>query len=477
MAKAGALDSAPSVEASATAEIRRPNIIYILADDLGYGDLGAYGQRKIQTPGLDSLADEGVRFTQHYAGSSVCGPSRASLLTGLHSGHSPIRGNPVWTNSGKPVDLKPDDITIAEMLQENGYHTAAIGKWGMSESPEQDNLHLPSMPNQQGFDYFYGLKTHLDAHHYYWHRLFENNEPFELTGNDYKKNEGVYIHDLFTEKAIEYVEKQDGQQPFFLYLSYMIPHLAVTVPEDSKQQYLKLGWPERKMNTDGHYRNDPEGNTAYAGMVSRMDRDIARLMETLQKKGIDQNTLVIFTSDNGHEYDTGFFDSNGPLRGKKRDLYEGGIRVPFIAKWPAQITPGTESDHVSAFWDMMPTFCEFAEAESCPSNDGVSMRKALFGVQGQAQHSHLYWEFNEREGPIQAVRQGDWKLIKKYRKPLELYNLAEDVSEANNLATSKPELAEQLSQLADASRTYHPEFTLRKLPNPYKKKKVENNND
>ncbi len=449
----------------------RPNIIYILADDLGYGDLGAYGQTKTRTPNLDMMAEQGIKFTQHYAGSSVCGPSRASLLTGLHSGHSPIRGNPLWTNSGTPVDLKPQDFTIAEMLQSHGYKTAAIGKWGMSEAKEEEGKHLASMPNQQGFDYFYGLRTHTEAHHYYWHRLFENNQPLVLEGNDYMKNEGIYLHDLFTNKALEYVTQQTSEQPFFLYLSYMIPHFAMTVPEDSKQQYLTLDWPKRMLNTEGHYRNDPEGHTAFAGMISRMDRDIGRLMALLKQQGLDDNTLVIFTSDNGHEYDKGFFDSNGPLRGRKRDLYEGGIRVPLIAKWPAKIKANTESEHISAFWDMMPTFCELAGGNVCPSTDGISMVKALTGEQGQSVHPYLYWEFNERFGPLQAVRQGDWKLVKKYKKPLELYNLSNDISESTNVAMQHPKITGELAKLIDGARTYHPEFTLRKLPDPYSKKK------
>ena len=449
----------------------RPNIIYIMADDMGYGDLGVYGQEKINTPNIDKLATDGIRFTQHYAGATVCGPSRASLLTGLHGGHSPIRGNPGWTNSGGVVDLKSDDITIAEMLKLSGYKTAAIGKWGLSETKETgEGDWLSAMPLQQGFDYFFGLKGHGAAHHYYWHRLFENNTPFELTGNDHMNNEGVYTHDLFTEKAIEYVQKQNEEQPFFLYLAYTIPHLALTVPEESKQQYLDLGWPKRMMNTQGHYRNDPEGNSTYAGMVSRMDRDIGQLLAALRLQGLDENTLVIFTSDNGHEYDKEFFNSNGPLRGSKRDLYEGGIRIPFIAKWPGKIKANTTSNHISAFWDMMPTFCELSQAKQCPVTDGVSMTKSLLGDETQEKHEYLYWEFNESKGPLQALRKDDWKWIKKHNKQPELYNLSDDIGETVNLAKQKLELVAQLSTIVESARTYHPEFTLKKLPSPYQKK-------
>ncbi|MFT5294306.1 MAG: arylsulfatase A-like enzyme [Colwellia sp.] len=443
-----------------------PNIIYIMADDMGYGDVGAYGQTKINTPNIDQLAKDGMRFTQHYAGSTVCGPSRASLLTGLHSGHSSIRGNPKWTNSGQPVDLKPDDITLAEMLKDNGYNTAAIGKWGLAEGEDPE---LKAMPLQQGFDYFYGLKTHVEAHHYYWHRLFENNSAIVLKDNNYIDNTGIYTHDLFSAKAIDYVKKQDNNTPFFLYLAYTIPHLALTVPEDSKQQYLDLNWPKRMMNTQKHYRNDAEGNTTYAGMISRMDRDIGTLLKALKEQGLTENTLVIFTSDNGHEYDRGFFNSNGEFKGKKRDLYEGGIRIPFIVKWPGKIAAKSTSDHISAFWDMMPTFCELAGGKSCPKTDGISMVNELKGQDDQQQHQSLYWEFNEGKGPLQALRKGDWKLVKRYKKPAELYNIVQDKGEANNIALSNPERVKNMLIEINNSRTVNPEFTLEKLPSRWKK--------
>lgn len=450
--------------------VTQPNIIYIMADDMGYGDVGVYGQEKIKTPNIDKLAGDGMRFTQHYAGATVCGPSRASLLTGLHGGHSPIRGNPGWTNSGGVVDLKPEDVTIAQMLKSTGYNTAAIGKWGLSETKETSGDDwLSAMPLQQGFDYFFGLKGHRAAHYYYWHRLFENNTPFELKNNDYMNNKGVYTHDLFTDKAIDYVKKQDSEKPFFLYLAYTIPHLALTVPEESKEQYLDLGWPKRMMNTKGHYRNDAEGNITYAGMVSRMDRDIGKLMKTLKEQGLDDNTLVIFTSDNGHEFDRGFFNSNGPLKGSKRDLYEGGIRIPFIARWPGKIKENTSSDHISAFWDMMPTFCDLAGANKCPTTDGISMKKSFFSQSGQQKHEYLYWEFNESRGPLQALRNDNWKLVKRYKKPIELYDLSKDIGESNNIAANFPEIVDELSAKVDSARTYHPEFTLKKLVSPWKK--------
>ncbi len=453
-------------QSSIKAKPAKPNIIIIMADDLGYGDIGAYGQQKIKTPNIDKLAKDGMRFTQHYAGSTVCGPSRASLLTGLHSGHSPIRGNPKWTNSGNPVDLSNQEITLAKLLKKQGYSTAAIGKWGLSESNKNDH---ESMPLAQGFDYFFGVKTHSEAHHYYWHRLFENDQPYLLNKNDYLTNTGVYTHDLFTEKSIDFVNRQNAKQPFFLYLAYTIPHLALTVPEGSKKQYQSLGWPKRKMKTNGHYKNDAEGNITYAGMVSRMDRDIGKLLVSLKNQGIDENTLVIFTSDNGHEYDQNFFNSNGPLRGKKRDLYEGGIRVPMIAKWPNVIQKHSESDHLSAFWDIMPTFCQISAAKTCPKTDGISLLPTLAGKgHQQVQHNYLYWEFNESQGPIQALRYKNWKLVKFKNRAAELYNLTTDIGETTNMASDNPKVLRKMLTMLSNSRSEHPEFTLQKL-NPYAK--------
>lgn len=445
---------------SVSLHAQKPNILLVVADDLGYGDLGSYGQQKIRTPELDNMAQEGMRFTQHYAGAPVCGPSRASLYTGLDTGHSPIRGNPRWTLSGTPVDFSESDVLFSQLLQEAGYKTAVIGKWGMSENTQS----LISMPNQQGFDYFFGYRQHKEAHHYYYHQLYRNNQPVILKGNDALTKQGRYTHDLFTEDALSYLEQAKTDQPWFLQVNYTIPHLEVTVPEDSKQAYLKLGWPKRKMNQNGHYRNDPEGNTAYAGMVSRMDRDVGRLLEKLKQTGMDKNTLVIFTSDNGHEFDRNgdkaFFDSNGPLRGKKRDLYEGGIRVPMIAWWPGRIAAGSESDHISAFWDYMATFCQLS-GRICPQNNGISFLPTLMGqVDKQQKHPYLYWEFNEKKGPLQAVRQGPWKLVKRHGKALELYQLQDDIGESHNLAAKFPERVAALSQLLTTAREPHPEFPL-----------------
>jgi len=448
--------------ASSGGQPERPNIILIVADDLGYGDLGSYGQTKVRTPVLDQLAAEGIRFTDFYAGSTVCAPSRASLLTGLHSGHSPVRENPRWTQSGHPVDFSSEDRLFSEILQDAGYSTAIIGKWGMAEDTTIEDLAAnAAMPLQQGFEYFFGYRHHSDAHHYYWHTLYENNDVYPLEGNDYETNTGQYTHDLFTEKALEYIEGQTDEKPFLLYLAYTIPHMAITVPDDSKEPYRDLGWAERSLNTQGHYKHDPEGNTAFAGMVSRMDRDIGRIKALLEEKGIDENTLILFTSDNGHEYDKDFFDSNGPLRGMKRDLYEGGIRVPTIAWWPGTVPEKTVSSHIGAFWDVLPTFCELARIDTCPTSDGVSFLPTLLGnKEKQEQHEFLYWEFNESQGPIQAVRSGDWKLIRFLGEPPELYELRTDIGEEINVAEKYPEVVQRLTALLESARVEHPEFPL-----------------
>ncbi len=435
----------------------KPNIIYIMADDLGYGDVGFNGQEKIKTPNIDKIAREGIVFTNHYSGSPVCGPSRSCLLTGKDTGHTRVRGNPNWTTSGKDVVLLDEDVTVAEELKRAGYSTAIFGKWGMDEAGTS------AQANKQGFDHFFGYRRHGAAHHYYPLRLWRNTEEVKLENNIPEETTGQFSHDLIASEALQFVDNQAAEgNPFFLYLAFTIPHYELTVPEDSKEPFLNLGWEERPMKK-GHYYNDPEGNTTYAGMIARMDKDIGLLMQKLKRLGIDDNTLIIFTSDNGHEYDNGFFDSNWKFKGRKRDTYEGGIHVPFAARWPSQIKPGSTTDHISAFWDFLPTACEIAGlTPTDPEVNGLSYVNALKGRKQQS-HKYLYWEFNEAKGPRQALRQGDWKIVKYYQQPIELYNLKEDISEENDLALVYPDKLKELEGLLSTARTDDPNYELIKI--------------
>lgn len=432
----------------------RPNIIWIMADDLGYGDVGFNGQAKIKTPHLDKMAREGMTLTRHYAGTAVCGPSRAVLMTGLHVGHAPIRENPAWTASGTPVDLGRQDNTIAKELKKAGYVNGMIGKWALDET------FTTGHPLDQGFDYFFGFRTHIEAHSYYPAFMWRNKNKVMLDGNDPTKKLGKYSHDLLAEEALSFI-REHRDTLFFLYLALTIPHNEITVPEESKKPYLDLGWPERPMK-QGHYKHDPEGNTTYAGMVSRLDRDIGRILTFLKALDIDSNTLVIFTSDHGPGFDNGFFDSNGPFRGRKLQLYEGGLRVPFVAWWPNTIEAGTSSDHASAFWDFLPTACEIAGVQ--PSHtDGISYLPTLLGRKAaQQKHKYFYWEVNENQGPVQAILKGEWKGIKIFERPFELYDLSKDPQETTNIASHHDAIVQEMEQLMIDSRTEHKEFPLTK---------------
>jgi arylsulfatase A-like enzyme len=434
-----------------------PNIIFIMADDLGYGDVGFNGQTKIKTPALDQMAQDGVVFTNHYSGSPVCGPSRSCLLTGTNTGHTRVRGNPRWTTSGADVVLLKEDITVAEELKRAGYNTAIMGKWGMDEAGTS------AQANAQGFDYFFGYRRHGAAHHYYPKSLWRNKEEVKLPNNIPEETSGEYSHDLIVNETLTYLDKQATQtNPFFLYVAFTTPHYELTVPEESKAPYLNLGWEERPMEK-GHYYNDSEGNTTYAGMVSRMDRDIGKLRAKLQELNLDKNTLVIFTSDNGHEYDRGFFNSNGEFRGRKRDVYDGGVHVPFVAVWPQRIKPGTISQHISGFWDFLPTACEVAGIQPTKNDlNGISYQNALTGKL-QKEHPYIYWEFNEGAGPRQAIRQGDWKFVRQYQQADELYNLKNDVGEVRDLAKSNPQKLKEMQDLILTARTNDPNYELKKI--------------
>jgi arylsulfatase A-like enzyme len=444
---------------------RQPSILFILADDLGYGELGCYGQTKIKTPNLDKLAAEGMRFTSFYAGSTVCAPSRCALMTGLHTGHALIRGNGL-------VALRPQDPTVAEVLQSAGYHTALIGKWGLG------NPNTTGLPQKKGFDEFIGYLDQVHAHDYYPDYLWRYDPPTATKpGYEGRKeipeNRGgkkvVYTHDLFTRAAENFlrINKPDPfnhYRPFFLYLAYTIPHAnneegqrtgnGMQVPGDSP--YSDEPWPQ------------PEKNKA--AMITRLDASVGALMDQLRELKMDDNTIVFFTSDNGPHKEGGvdpkFFQSGGPLRGIKRDLYEGGIRVPLIVRWPSHIKPGTLDDQPWAFWDFLPTAAALAQARTLPKGDGISMLPTLLGQPQTNRHEYLYWEFHER-GFQQAVRMGDWKAVRPQAgEPLELYNLKTDLGEKENVADQNPEVVAKIESLLKTART---ESDLWPIKSPRKK--------
>lgn len=443
---------------------QRPNIIFIMADDLGYADLACYGQQIIHTPYLDQMAAEGMRFTQHYAGNTVCAPSRCALMTGRHMGHAEIRGNAQAVTSGQ-VPLSDSAFTVAELLQTAGYKTALIGKWGLGNEETSGN------PLNQGFDSYYGYLDQVLAHNYYPEYLLRNdkkemlsNQVQYLDSSDWHRGVGSYStqkvdysHDLFTKEALAFVEAEH-EQPFFLYLPYTIPHNNGEALPDEKQEVPDFGL----------YDNEswsPEAK-GYAAMITRMDRDVGKILEKLKETGLDSTTVVIFTSDNGPMPDkefTKFFNSNGSLREGKRYLYEGGIRIPLIVRWPGYIQSGSESAHVSAFWDFLPTAGELAGVMVPDTIDGISYLPTLLG-RVQPKHEYLYWEFPEKNYQV-AVRRGKWKAISNNVRAnssssIELYNLEQDPEEENNIAEQHPEIVQKLAQLMKKAHVPSEQFPM-----------------
>jgi len=427
---------------------QKPNIILIVADDLGYGDVGCYGQQKIKTPSIDLLAKEGMQFSDFYAGTAVCAPSRASLMTGMHTGHTDVRGNKSFKPEGQ-YPLADSTITIAQILKNNGYATGDFGKWGLGFVGSN------SVPLKKGFETFYGYNCQTLAHNYYPDHLWDNETKVLLDAN--KAGETIYSADLIHQKALEFI-KQKKNQPFFLFLSYTLPHAALSVPHDAVyNQYVKMfnesALDEKKWKKFEGASFEPYPHAAYAAMVSRLDQYVGDVMNAIKKSGIEQNTLIIFTSDNGPHREGGndpeFFNSSGIYKGIKRDLYEGGMREPFIAKWEGTIKPGTKNNYVGAFWDLFPTFEEIAGIKSNKKIDGISILPTLTGNdKQQKQHEYLYWEFHENNGR-QAVRYGKWKGVKynvsiNTNAPIELYDLEKDPSEKNNIASSHKDIIEKL---------------------------------
>jgi arylsulfatase A-like enzyme len=398
----------------------KPNVIFILADDLGYGDVGAFGQKLIKTPHIDRLAAEGTKFVQAYAGATVCAPSRCNLMTGKHSGHAYIRGN----REIKPEGQEPmpaDTFTVAHLMKKAGYTTGIIGKWGLGKPDSA------SVPTKMGFDYFFGYNCQLLAHEYYPDHLWRNDEKVPLDGK-------TYSHDLMANEALEFV-RRCRNQPFFLYLAFTIPHQKLQVPDL------------------GPYENEPwpENLKKMASMVTRMDRDIGRLMAMLKELGLDDNTLVIFNSDNGAVYRDTTFNHSGPLRGFKRDMYEGGIRTPSIARWPGRVKAGATSEQVWAFWDVLPTLGELVGEKAPAGIDGISVLPGWLG-QKIIPHPPLYWEFHEG-GFFQAARMGDWKAVRLgTKKPIELYDLKTDPGETHEVAAQNPALVKQFEDYIKGAR-------------------------
>ncbi len=468
------------------ANVRPPNIIFILADDLGYGELGSYGQTKIRTPNIDRLAAEGMRFTQHYSGSPVCAPSRAVLLTGLHTGHAYIRDNDEMSERGDvwhdlslegQRPLPANTYTIGTMLQDAGYTTGAIGKWGLGGPGSSGE------PNRQGFDHWYGYLCQRIAHGYYPPYLWRNTEKHVLENeyvyphqrlpedadpsdpNSYEPYSGTqYSMDLMAQEALDFI-RRNSEEPFFLYLPFPVPHVALQVPEESLAEY-DGAFPETPYIGDRAYLPHRTPHAAYAAMITRMDREIGRIRTLLEELGLDDKTLIIFTSDNGPTFNGGtdseFFNSAGPLRGLKTQLYEGGIRVPLIAWWPQLVEAGSTSDHVSAFWDFLPTFAELVGTEVPTDVDGLSLLSTLFGRSDeQARHEYLYWEYHGR----QAVRLGDWKGYRaSVDSPIELYDLAADIGETRDVADLHPDVVARIAAIMQSGRTESELFPLVRSP-------------
>lgn len=445
---------------------KKPNIIYILADDLGYGDLSLTGQERFSTPNIDELAKNGMFFTQHYSGSTVCAPSRSSLMTGQHTGHTFIRGNKEIDPEGQyPLDSSA--VTVAELLQSTGYVTGAFGKWGLGYPSSQGD------PNNQGFDEFYGYNCQRMGHNYYPYHMWNNQSKEILEGNS-ENNTKTYAPEIIHQKALSFLEK-NKDTTFFMYYPSVIPHAELIAPEIYMEKFRGKLLPEKTykgvVNGEYHknsgYNFQKEPHTAFAAMVYLLDKQVGEIRRKVEELGIADNTIIIFTSDNGPHQEGGadpdYFNSNAHLRGYKRDLFEGGLRVPMVAYWPGKINANATSNHISAFWDFLPTVCEIAEIETPQNIDGISFLKELLGKK-QKTHDYLYWEFHEQGGK-QAVRLGKWKGVRlnmsnNSEAPIELYNLTTDEGEQNNVANENPEIIERIADIMEKEHSYSKEFNL-----------------
>jgi arylsulfatase len=457
---AAALFAAP---AGAAEPARKPNIVFILADDLGSAELGCYGQQKIRTPRLDRMAADGLRFTRAYAGSPVCAPSRCSLMTGKHGGHAFIRDNREVRPEGQ-APVPASEVMLAELLKKQGYATACIGKWGLGP-PGSDGD-----PLKRGFDLFFGYNCQRHAHNHYPTWLYRNDKKVELEGNDGGATGKQFSHDLFEAEALRFIRDNKGR-PFFLYVPFTVPHVAVQVPEDSLAEY-RGKWDDPPYDGKKGYLPHPAPRAAYAAMVTRLDRSVGRVLDLLADLGLEKDTLVIFSSDNGPTHNVGgadsdFFQSAGGLRGLKGSVYEGGIRVPLLARWPGHVKAGV-SDHACYFPDFLPTLLDVAGAPEAtpPGIDGVSFAPTLLGRGEQKSPPYLYWEFAGYGGQ-QALRQGYWKAVRtdlnKGAVRTQLYDLKNDPNESKDVAADRPEVVKRLEKLMAEAHTPSELFPIKAL--------------
>ncbi|HAK80659.1 MAG TPA: N-acetylgalactosamine-6-sulfatase, partial [Runella sp.] len=444
----------------------KPNVIYIFADDLGYGEVGVYGQKKIKTPNLDRLAEGGMRFTQHYSSAPVCAPSRCGLMTGRHTGHTYIRGNYELggfedDKEGGQMPLNEGAFTIGHLFQKSGYKTGAVGKWGMGMANTTGN------PNQQGFDFFYGLLCQKQSHNFYPTHLWKNGEKVALNNPYIKVHRPMpegdenyeyyvgkdYAIDKMTEEATGFIN-DNKSRPFFLYLPYTLPHLSLQAPAEAVKEYIGK-FDEKPYRGQTGYASTRYPYSTYAAMISYLDKQVGQIWELVKKLGIEDNTIIMFSSDNGATFvkhvDAAFFESAGPFRGLKMDVYEGGIRVPMIAYWKGEIKPGQVTDHVSTQYDVLATCADLLGTKPTLPTDGVSFLPTLLGKSTQVQHPYLYFEYPENGGQL-AIRKGDWKGVKRNVKAnrngeWEIYNLKADIGERTNVAATHPELAKEFDEI------------------------------
>lgn len=440
---------------------KQPNVIFILADDMGYGDLGSYGQKLIETPNIDKLASGGIRFTQFYAGTSVCAPSRASLMTGLHTGHTPIRGNYEIKPEGQ-LPLPDSAYIMPEMFKSVGYKTGVFGKWGMGFPGSEGD------PVKQGVDQFYGYNCQRESHNFFPNHLWDNLKRVDLANTP--TNLQYYAPELIQKQAMAFM-KQNKSNPFFMYLAYTLPHAGLQLPagdelfEHYKKKFNEQPKPIKSVWNGEGYQPQAYPRAAYAAMVTKLDNYVGEVVKQLKVLGLTENTLIVFASDNGPHREGGndpeFFNSSGGFRGIKRQLSEGGIREPVIVNWPGKIKPRV-SDQIGAFWDFMPTFAELIGAKSLKNTDGISILPTLFNKGKQKQHEFLYWEFHE-DGGRQAVRMGKWKAIKENVKknadsPIALFDLTTDPKELNDVANQYPEIVKKMKTILVTSHIEHKDF-------------------